>query len=192
MTILRECGCYADFTFPSLNSSQPVMINQIYYAIDDPNKAKSYNRGIPAKVGQKSPEDSLMIIQGILGLRYDKKKKYKIAIDYSDLDYNDPPTPLRVDYWVKNSIGIIGRPNWRLIKLHTHGGREIRFDSNFGESADIAFQHLEQHYNDGKKYVLHYVTAREMYNIVKAAEGFLSWDGNNTRDFLIKPYLYRM
>ena len=32
------------------------------------------------------------------------------------------------------------------------------------------FNYLESKYNDGKKYVLHYVTAREMYNIIKALE----------------------
>ena len=49
LTILRECGCYADFTFPCLNQSQPAMVNQIYYAFDDPDKPKSYNTGQPVQ-----------------------------------------------------------------------------------------------------------------------------------------------
>jgi hypothetical protein len=34
-------------------------------------------------------------------------------------------------------------------------------------------KHLAEKYNDGTKWKLHYVTAREMYNIIRAAE-----DGN--------------
>ena len=190
LTILRECGCYADFTFPTLTRCQPAKVNQIYYAIDDPAKPKSYNRGIAVKKGRNGPEDALMIIQGIIGVRWDSTKRFKIAIEYNDLDFNNPPTPRRIDWWVNNAIAIKGRPNWRFIKLHTHGGREMRFDANFGKSADIAFQYLEQNYNDGRKYLLHYVTAREMYNIVKAVESMRDWDGEMTKNLPIKPYPY--
>jgi len=190
LTILQECGCYADFTFPCLTQAQPAMVNQIYYAIDDPIRAKSYNRGIPVRVGAEVPTDSLMIIQGIIGLRPDNQKSLKFAIDYSDLDFRDTPMPSRIDYWVKNSISIKGRPNWRFIKLHTHGGREIRFDANFGDSADIAFGYMEEKYNDGKNYLLHYVTSREMYNIIKAVEGGFHKELGKVRDLVIKPYGY--
>ena len=37
LDVLRETGCYADFTFPSAPSpTQPRKINSIYYAVDDP------------------------------------------------------------------------------------------------------------------------------------------------------------
>ena len=32
LTILKECGCYADFTFPSMGEAQPMLVNEIYYA----------------------------------------------------------------------------------------------------------------------------------------------------------------
>ena len=191
LTILHECGCYADFTFPTLTCCQPAMVNSIYYAIDDPLRPKSYNRGLPVICGKKTPVSGMMIIQGIIGIRWDKSKKSKLAIEYSDLDYNNPPTPDRIDYWVNNAILIKGRPNWKFIKLHTHGGREIRFDANFGIAADVAFKYLEQKYNDGEKYLLHYVTAREMYNVIKAAEAGLDCEGNLIKDYLIRPYPYR-
>jgi len=47
---------------------------------------------------------------------------------------------------------------------------------------------LEIKYNDGQNYVLHYVTAREAYNIVKAAEYGLEGNPNQFRDFIIQPY----
>ena len=192
LTILCECGCYADFTFPCLTQSQPAMVNQIYYAFDDPGKPKSYNRGKAVRVGEKKFEDSLMIVQGVLGFRLDNQKKFKFAIDYSDLDFDDPPTEARVDFWAKNSIAIKGKPNFRFIKLHTHAGREMRWDANFGKTADKAFGYMEERYNDGKKYLLHYVTARQMYNCLKVLEAENTFPVNIGRDFVIKPYMYNI
>lgn len=192
LSILQQCGCYADFTFPCLNKAQPAMVNKIYYAIDNPNKKKSYNKGIPVKKGVKPPTNSLMIIQGIIGIRFDKNKKYKLAIEYSDLDYSDPPTPNRVKYWVKNSIAVEGESNVRFIKLHTHGAPEHRWDANFGDPADIAFRFLEENFNDGKKYILHYVTAREMYNYIKKVEDGTFDSNHYTTNIEIKPYNYKI
>ena len=39
-----------------------------------------------------------------------------------------------------------------------------------GEPMQALHRHLWKRYNDGVRYKLHYVTAREMYNIIKAAE----------------------
>lgn len=191
LTILRECGCYADFTFPCLNQSQPAMVNSIYYAIDDPAKPKSYNQGVPVEVGVNAPDEALLMIQGVLGLRFDKKKKNKFAIEFSDLDSNDPPTVERANFWVRNALSIKGKPNWKFIKLHTHGAPESRWSANFGIDAHKAFSHLGKTYNDKNKYALHYVTAREMYNLVKCAES--GHDINNpsdARDYILSPYSY--
>ena len=35
---------------------------------------------------------------------------------------------------------------------------------------DDIFSYLESRYNDGINYKLHYMTAREIYNVIKAAE----------------------
>ena len=39
-------------------------------------------------------------------------------------------------------------------------------------------------------YVLHYVTAREMYNIIKAAEAGKKGNPATYRDYLIPQYIY--
>jgi hypothetical protein len=60
LQLLRELGCFADFTFPSLGQeSQPAMVNSIYMATDD-DRPKSYNYGVPLQVGVK-PVGDLMI-----------------------------------------------------------------------------------------------------------------------------------
>lgn len=188
LTILRECGCYADFTFPCLNRSQPAMVNRIYYAVDDPERPKSYNFGIPVDVGRKEQKNSLVMIQGVLGLRYNSSKKMKFAVEFSDLDATDPPTPERIDYWVKNALSIKGKPNWKFMKLHTHGAVETRWPANFGKYANKAFEHLTNKYN--AQNIVHYVSAREMYNLVKFTESASDLDLVDARDYIINPYPY--
>src|SRR4029078_10711953 len=44
LDILRETGCYADFTMPSApDPAQTRKINSIYYAVDDPARPKSHD-----------------------------------------------------------------------------------------------------------------------------------------------------
>jgi len=50
---------------------------------------------------------------------------------------------------------------------------------------DAMHAYLEQAYNDGERYVLHYVTAREMYNIARAAEDGCTGDPGRYRDHVL-------
>lgn len=191
ISILKECGCFADFTFPSLTRAQPATTNKFFYVTDDPNKAKSYNYGQEVEFCKNGKGDLLMI-QGILGFRWkDRKSPMRPSIETSDLTYNDEPTMGRVDYWIKNALMIKGCPNLKFIKLHTHGAPEESWNSLFGESAKRMFEYLDSRYNDGKEYLLHYVTAREMFNIIKAVEAGGKGNPNTYRDFFISKYLYK-
>src|SRR6202043_585670 len=68
LDILRQTGCYADFTLPSYPSpTQTRKINSIYYATDDPARPKSHDRGINVGSAPR-PANSLMLIQGPLAL----------------------------------------------------------------------------------------------------------------------------
>ena len=74
LDVLRETGCYADFTMPSAPSvTQTSKINSIYYAVDDPERPKSHNRGVDVGRGAR-PADSLMLIQGPLLLNWRRRK----------------------------------------------------------------------------------------------------------------------
>lgn len=189
--LLKECGCFADFTFPSLGKAQPQMVNEIYYAKDNPLKPKSYNWGKKVRVGGKT-EGDLMMIQGIIGIRWKSRThKYTPSIEASNIGGTDVPSCDRIDYLVKNAIIIKGNHEWLFIKLHTHGCRERDFDSLFGHHAHTMFDYLEQKYNDGRNFILHYVTAREMYNIVKAAEDGMKDNPNEYRDYIVDAYLYQ-
>lgn len=188
LILLRELGCYADFTLPSAPSdTQTRTINSIYYATDDPERPKSHDTGTPVRVGGSASGD-LMIIQGPLGLNWRERRMGVMPrIENADVRRSCPPTPERVDAWVRTGIHVEGRPEWVFVKVHTHGTQEHDMDTLLGAPVDAMHAHLERAYNDGRNYVLHYVTAREMYNIVKAAEAGKRGNPNDYRDFVLPP-----
>jgi hypothetical protein len=196
LDLLRGEGCFADFTFPAFGTlAQPKIVNTIYYALDDPEKPKSYDTGIPLEVGKPKPNDRyLLMFQGpmFIGMKLSNifSGKRPFFIDHGGIQDLNPPTPFRVDEWIKHGVYLKGRPEWKFIKLHTHGA--MHSNAVLGEDMDRTLAHLEKNYNDGKKYRLHYVTAREAYNIVKAAEAGLTGNPNEYRDYLIKKYKYSL
>jgi hypothetical protein len=190
ISILRECGCYADFTFPSLGIAQPGIINKMYYVKDDPHKPKSYNKGKEVISGGKSWGDLLMVT-GIFGARLVRLFPFpKVSIECSGLDGIIPPSSERIDYWIDNAVSVKGRPDWLFIKLHVHGAVESAWSGQLFQGAHDMYGYLESQYNDGNKYRLHYVSAREMFNIVKAAESEKYGDPNDYRNFVIPRYTY--
>ena len=193
LTVLAELGCYADFTLPSAPSdTQTSTVNSIYYAVDDPLRPKSHDAGVRVRVGG-APEGQLMIVQGPLCLRWKMRGPAPVpAIENGDVRAGNPPTPQRIDSWVNAGIHVRGRPEWRFVKVHTHGTQERDIDALLGAPVAAMFEHLEERYNDGLRYRLHYVSAREMYNIIRAAEAGLQGDPGCYRNFVIPPPGYRM
>ena len=186
LAILRDEGCIADFTLPAApDPCQTSTINRIYYATDDPVRPKSHDTGHPVRVGGEAQGD-LMIIQGPLGFQW-HHRKYGILprIENGDVRASAPPTRARIDGWVATGIHVVGRPEWVFVKVHTHGAQERDMDTLLGRPMRDAFEYLQSRYNDGEDWKLHYVSAREMYNIAKAAEAGLSADPGTYRDFVV-------
>ena len=187
LTLLRELGCYADFTLPSAPSdTQTSTINSIYYATDDPDSPKSHDRGIPVMRGGQEQGD-LMIVQGPLALNWKRRRGPMPKIENADIRASNPPGRDRVDLWVDTGIHVQGRPEWVFVKIHTHGTQDMDMDTLLGEPIEEMHRYLESRYNDGQHYVLHYVTAREAYNIIKAAEAGMDGNPGQYRDYLLPP-----
>jgi hypothetical protein len=186
LIVLREEGCYADFTLPAApNPCQTRTVNKIYYATDDPSKPRSHDHGERVRVGGR-PRGDLMIVQGPLGFMGGSRKFGIVPrIENSDVRASAPPTLDRVDAWVNTGIHVQGRPEWVFVKIHTHGTQERDMDTLLGEPMRAAFEHLQRRYNDGVNWKLHYVSARETYNIIRAAESGLTGDPNLYRDHVI-------
>jgi hypothetical protein len=184
LQVLKECGCYADFTLPSAPSdTQTSTVNSIYYATDDPLRPKSHDTGVEVVVGGSASGD-LLIVQGVLGFDWSSRKFGILPrIENSDVRAGQPPSPSRVDSWVKLAPTVAGRPEWKFIKIHTHGAPEKQADELLGARMEEMHAYLDRRYNDGRNFALHYVSAREMYNIIKAAESGAQGNPGAYRDF---------
>jgi hypothetical protein len=187
LSILKETGCYADFTMPSAPSeTQTRTVNSIYYATDDPNRPKSHDRGRAAAVGQPAGGD-LLCIQGPLGLDWQSRKWGILPrLENGSLHSVRPPTVDRFQLWLEAGVGVIGQPQWVFVKVYTHGALEE--DTAVMLGPEIQRFHLEigRRFNDGRRYRLHYVTAREMANLVYAAEAGEQGDPNRFRDYRLR------
>jgi hypothetical protein len=189
LRVLAACGCYADFTLPSAPSAaQTRIVNSIYYATDDPDAPRSHDGGEPVRVGGR-PSGDLLLIQGPLTVRWPGRRLFGLCpvLENGNLGGSAHPTPRRVDAWVRTHVGVAGRPDWIFVKVHTHGCDPRVTPVVLGDPMVRLHHYLRERYNDGRRYRLHYVTAREMYNIVKAAESGATGDPSQYRDFVIGP-----
>jgi hypothetical protein len=86
-------------------------------------------------------------------------------------------------------IHVEGQPNWIFIKLHTHGGTERPMSTLLGDPMRRFYDHFLSGFNDGKRYRAHFVTARELVNIVHAAEEGKTGNAGEFRSFryAVKP-----
>jgi hypothetical protein len=192
LSVLQETGCYADFSMPTAPaSSQTRKINGVYYAVGRAGASKSHDRGIDARVGGTARE-GLLIIQGPLALNWRRRKFGALPrIDNAEITGRFPGTPDRVRRWRRQHVHVKGRPEWLIIKVSCHGAEEQHQGALLGEAADRLYTTLEAEFRDRPHYRLHYVTARELYNVVKAAEAGAEGDPGGYRDFVIPPYVNR-
>ncbi|MDO7084115.1 hypothetical protein WNY51_11205 [Pseudocolwellia sp. AS88] len=189
LALLNQTGCYVDMTLPATPSpAQTSKINSIYYATGRPGRCKSHDTGVDVEVGKEESGD-IMLIQGPIGINF----KWRTAkglphVENADVRKACPPLKSRIDQWVSSHIHVKGRPEWTFIKVHTHGTQEADMDTLLGQPRHDMHTYLETKYNDGENYILHYVSAREMYNIAKAAEAGKDGNPNEYRDFILaKP-----
>jgi len=178
LEILFDHGCFADFTFSTIDTpAQPKKINSIYYAQDD-TLPKSYNTGIDSEVG-KSNNDALMIFEGPIGINF------KIMeLEYSEIEYFSKFSEDRIHLWLDSNIHVKGRPEWLFVKIYSHGI----------QSKEVIENHLDEFLSKlekicyNKEIKLHYMSAREAYNVVKAAEDGQTGNPENFRDYSIPKY----
>ena len=186
LVALFDSGCYADFTFPSApDVSQPNIVNQIYWPQGDLRARRAYEQGERARLGRRYG-DRLLLMEGPLALTR-RPGKLSWRIENGGLSGHDPPSAARVHSWVRQNIHVRGRPEWVFVKVHTHGAPEANAEVLLGRAARVMHETLNHHYNDGERWKLHYVTAREMYNIAVAAMDGRRGDPDGQRDYVLGP-----
>lgn len=165
LQLLRDLGCYADFTMPSLPSAtQGRIINQIYWTAGDPARPKGFDRGVVAKTGEGRRGDLLMVT-GPMGLRY--RDRLIPRLETGELAVYDPATAYRVERWIDlaPSIG-----DDIFIKLYAHGAREDNAAGMLGDrpgtgSLEPMFRWIAEAAAK-RNLELHWASAWEMFQAV--------------------------
>lgn len=175
LDVLRKTGCYADFTLPSApDPAQTRIINSIYYAKEDGRPA-SHNQGTRARASNRgdahAKDEALLLIQGPLGFNWRWRKWGLLPrLENGDVTGGNPPTLLRFQLWMKLCPVVLGGPPWIFVKLHTHSGIPKNYRHLLGAAGEKFHSNLAQHAQQTPGLRYHYVTAREMVNLVHAAE----------------------
>lgn len=187
LKLLRSLGAYAEFSFPAMwESSQPPVVNRIYEAADD-EEPKSYARAFPF---QAAPSSRLPMFTGPLVVFpvLDPRRSF-YRIEDGNIHPSVPSSARRVDMWVWSDIHVPQRPEWVFVKVWGHAASSDEETNDvLSGSFDRALTHLEKEYNDRKRYTLHYVTAREAYNVARAAAAGKSGDPKQYYDYEVPPY----
>jgi hypothetical protein len=187
LELLRSLGCYGDFTFPAPGRTQPPLINCLFYPQGDPSQGPSYFKGEVLKKGTL-PKERLLIFQGPIGYL---RKGLHFSFEDGLLAAGQPLTRERVDFWISRHIHVPGRPDWIFVKLYTHGTQEGNLDYLLGEPMVRLHSLLQETCGPSSPYSLHYVSAREAYNIAMAAAAGKEGDPGGYRDYIIPPYANR-
>jgi len=170
MEILAETGCYADFTLPSApNRAQISKINRLYECALPLHEAAPHRRGRNLTIA-RSPEIFPLIVQGPLMLDFSRisPRNPFPRIENSEITAKNPPTMDRLQLWKQAGITVSGRPDWLFIKLHCHG-LDPREQAAMTGASISTFLHDLLVSADDCNYRVHFVTAREMVNIILAA-----------------------
>lgn len=167
MQILADTGCYADFTLPSApNRAQISKINALYECALPLGTRAPHRRGRDLRRG-RAPETFPLVVQGPLGIRSDRFPRPRI--ENGELTASNPPNMERFRVWSEIPITVHGRPDWLFIKLHCHGMDARDERAMFGDLIETFLRDLTQMARDNQACSVHFVTAREMVNIMLAA-----------------------
>jgi hypothetical protein len=165
ITLLRDLGCYADFTMPcGPLPMQARLVNAVYWATDDPRRPKSYDRGVRVVPGRLGRGDLLMI-PGPFGVRW--KGRWRPRLESGELAHYDPPSRDRVRRWFALAPRIGGD---LFLKLYTHGSQEKNAQCLLGGGLDALFEAIEAECS-ARSCEFRWATAWEMYKAVLRAAG---------------------
>jgi hypothetical protein len=154
ITLLRDLGCYADFTMPSgASSTQSSLVNTIYWATDDCGRPKSYDRGTPYELGL--PKGDLLMIPGPLALF---QRGLRPRLETGELATHNPVSPDRVKAWLSAAPRL---DNDIFVKLFAHGAADKNASVLDAGLAQM-FKVLESECRT-RGWNWQYVTAHEMY-----------------------------
>jgi len=164
ITVLRDLGCYADFTMPAApDPSQGGPVNTIFRVTDDPRRPRSYETGCPVRVGTP-PVGDLTLIPGPLTVMPRPEGRLRPRVDTGELASYALASPERVRGWLRTAPRIDGHA---FVKLFAHGAQERNSAALLGGGLDRLFEDVKQACA-ALGATLRHVTAWEMWRAVEA------------------------
>jgi hypothetical protein len=187
LQLLADLGCYADFTLPSFpDPSQIAKINSIYECALPLDRRAPHRRGKDLRVCEP-PTKFPLIVQGPLLVDLSRRIHSFPFPRFENGELTDahPPSMARLRLWRRMQITVRGRPEWIFVKLHCHGMDPRDTSSMYGNLLRSFLQQMCELKNQEGVHV-HYVTAREMVNIMLAACDGHEGDPGKFRDYRLR------
>jgi hypothetical protein len=184
MQILAETGCYADFTLPSApDQTQVPRINAIYQCGRPLHEAVPHRTGPNLRVGETPTLPVLFTGPLVFDWRRRVRGLPIPRIEDGALAANYPLTLARLHNWRRARIGIYGRPEWIFIKLYCHGFFPHDQATIIGEPIRRFLSDVVELSEREGDFTVHFVTAREAFNIAMAAIDGHRGSPGNYRDY---------
>jgi hypothetical protein len=187
MQILAETGCYADLTLPSgvWHPAQTEKINSVYECALPLDQAVPHRKGHDLTAG-RPPQTFPLIIQGpVVTDLHRSFRSARPVLENGAITAANPPTMHRFSLWKQAQVRVLGRPDWLFIKLHCHSMDPTQRDAVIGDSFRNFLAELVGGASERKE-TLHFVSAREMTNILLAACDGRAGNPGNYRDYRFK------
>jgi hypothetical protein len=187
MQVLAETGCYMDMTYPTaaFHPAQIAKLNSLYECTLPLDQPAPQRHGRKLRAGRPITVFPF-IVQGPWMLDFDRNSRSGLGrLDNGALTGRNPPSLRRLALWKKAAITVAGRPDWLFIKLHTHGMDPV-------DNENVLRAPMQQFLAaliDGaaeRKEILHFVSAREMANILLAACDGREGNPGDYRDYRYK------
>jgi len=185
MQVLGDTGCFVDMTLPTspFHPSQSGKINSLYECRRRLSEPAAYRSGNDLVRGNPPAKLPLMVqgplIPYLAGAR--------VKIENGSFTGANPPSLRRLQLWKKAGISVQGRPDWLFLKLHCHGMDPTQENAVLGESFVSFLQTLVEGAEERKE-ILHFVSAREMVNVILAACDGKEGNPGDYRDYRFKPW----
>lgn len=186
LQILAEEGCVADFTFPAnpFNPAQRALINSLYECEPELSERAAFRSGTALARGRSVRKFPFMV-QGPLA--FSSGGGRGIRIENGSFTANNPPSLQRLQLWKRAMIAVEDRPDWLFIKLHCHGMDPEQEEAVLG----AAFKNFLQSMVEGateRDEILHFVSTREMVNIILAACDGKEGSPGDYRDYRLRKW----
>jgi hypothetical protein len=187
MQILAETGCYADLTMPSgfWHPAQTEKINSVYECALPLDQAAPHRQGHDLAAG-RVPKTFPLIVQGPLVTDLRRTlRSVRPTLENGAITGTNPATVHRLSLWKQAQVRVLGRPDWLFIKLHCHSMDPNQKDAVIGDRFRDFLAAMVGGASDRKE-TLHFVSAREMANILLAACDGREGNPGDYRDYRFK------